>query len=110
LLSGFYEANSNHYDGLWISPPNLIGIFLSGWVMSFLFAFIFDKWANISSFVPGVIAGAIIAFCFGLSIDLYFWASMNLFGKKLLVVDVLVGTAFNALIAGVIALVLGMKK
>ena len=110
LLSGFYEANTNHFDGLMISPPNLIGIFLSGWVYSLLLAFIFSKWANISSFVPGLIAAACISFLVMLSFDLSFWAMMNLFGKKLLIVDVLVGTAFYAFIGGVVALVLGFKK
>jgi hypothetical protein len=110
LLSGYYEANTNHFNGLMINPPNLIGIFLSGWVMSFLFAFIFSKWANISSFVPGLIAAGIISFLIMLSFDLSFWSMMNLFGKKLLVVDVVVGTAFYAFIGGVVALVLGFKK
>lgn len=110
LLSGFYESNSTHYDGLWISPPNLVGIFISGWAMSLLFAFVFSKWANISSFVPGVVAAAIMTFLFGLSIDIYFWSNMNLFSAKLLVVDVFVGSAFNGLVGGVVALVLGLKK
>lgn len=110
LLAGFYESNTNHFEGLMINPPNLIGIFLSGWAFSFLLAFIFDRWANISEFVPGLVAAAIISFFIVVGYDIFFWASMRLYGKKLLVVDVVTGTVFNALIGGVVALVLGMKK
>jgi hypothetical protein len=110
LLAGFYESQTTHYDGFWSTTPNMVGIFLSGWAMSLLFAVVFSKWANISTFVPGLTAAAIITFLFGVSIDLYFWSTMNLFTPTLLAVDVFVGAAFNGLVGGVVALVLGLKK
>lgn len=110
LLGNFFMNNTLKVEGLWIDPPNLVGIFLSGFSMSFLIAWIFSRWANISTFVTGFTTGAFIAFFILLSYDLYFWSATHLYSAKFLALDVVMGTVFNGLVSGVVALVLGMKK
>ena len=113
LLHDFMEANTTDYPGLMVQEPSVTGlaaIFLSGLVSSFLYAFIFDKWAKAYSFVQGMKAGAIIAFCMITSFNLFMYAMMNLYSVTWLFSDIVIGTIFNAFIGGIIAWVLGLKK
>lgn len=110
LLMDYYTANTIVYEGLMKDPPALWGIFVSGFCSSLLFSLIFDKWANIRSFAAGAVAGAWIGFLIMLGFDLSFYSFFNLYHPSLLVVDVLLGTAFNAFIGGVIGFVLGTGK
>lgn len=79
-----------------------------------LFAFIFDRWASISTFAGGMMGGAILMF--GLSIG---WdMQMSAFFKDMhvgspwvpIVVDVIAATILGALAGGVIGQVIGMMK
>lgn len=110
LLMDFYKAHTIHYEGLMKEPPVLWAIFVSGFCSTLLFAYIFDKWANVRSFAGGAMAGALLGFLIMLSFDLSFLAFFNLYSPSLLAVDVVLGTVFNAFIGGVVGLVLGMGK
>ena len=109
LLKDYYMAHTTHYEGLMKEPPVLWAIFVSGLCSTLLMAYIFDKWANIRTFGGGAMAGAWIGFLVILSFDLSFHAFFNLYPDPIVfVVDVLVGTVFNAVIGGVVAMALGM--
>jgi hypothetical protein len=110
LLKGFYEANTTHYEGLIKELPNIPLIFLSCLVMSFLLAYVFQRWAGFKSFGKGFTGGMIIGFLICLSYDLSFMSMYNLFAFSVVVVDVIVGTIFNGIVGGVIALILGFEK
>jgi hypothetical protein len=109
LLMGFYEAHTVHYEGLMKEMPNLFAIFLSNLLMAFLFAWIFDKWANIRTFGKGFVGGMIISFLAFASMDISFAGMMNLYETPTLIVDIVVSTVLGGLIAGFIAWILGME-
>ncbi len=111
LLEPYYMAHTITYEGLVKNPPVLWAIFVAGFCTTLLMAYIFDKWANIRTFAGGAMAGAWIAFLIILSFDLSFHAFYNLYPDyTVFLVDVVVGTIFNGIIGGVVALVLGMGK
>jgi hypothetical protein len=110
LLMDFFVAQTIHYEGLLNEMPILGLLFLSHLVMAYLLVFIFEKWAKISSFDSGFVAGLILGFLIYLSIGLYFLAAMNLFSFVSIIVDVVVGALLIGLMGGVIAFILGTKK
>ena len=110
LLPDFYAAHSLHYQWLEKMPPNFIGIFVSGFSYTLLIAIIFSQWANISTLKNGAIAGATISLLVALSVDLGMWSTMNLYGRQVVIADVLVNAVMGTVIGAVIAWVLGYKK
>lgn len=110
LLPDFYAAHSLHYAGLEKMPPNLIGIFVAGFAYTLLMAIIFSNWAAITTLKNGALAGATISLLIALSVDLGMWSTMNLYGRQVVITDVLVNTVMGAVIGAVIAWVLGYKK
>lgn len=110
LAADYYKANTNHYGGLEKENPELIGIFAANVLFSFVLAYVFDKWANIKTFVSGAIAAVIIYIPILAAYNIYFWAFMNLMGKKVLIVDVVLNAVIMAIAGGVVAIVLGFKK
>ncbi len=112
LTPDFYATHSltQYYNGLEKTPPNFLGIFVSGFAYTLLMAIIFGNWANITTIRNGAIAGATLSLLFTLSVDLGMWSTMNLYGRWIVVVDVLVNAAMGAMIGAVVAAVLGYKK
>lgn len=110
LLPDFYAAHSLHYAGLEKMPPNLIGIFVAGFAYTLLMAIIFSNWAAITTLKNGALAGSAISLLIALSVDLGMWSTMNLYGRQVVITDVLVNTVMGAVIGAVIAWVLGYKK
>ena len=112
LTPDFYAAHSltQYYVGLEKIPPNFLGIFVAGFAYTLLMAIIFGNWANINTIKNGAIAGATISLLFTLSVDLGMWATMNLYGRWIVVVDVLVNAVMGAIIGAVVAAVLGYKR
>ncbi|HTK39082.1 MAG TPA: hypothetical protein VL325_11365 [Pyrinomonadaceae bacterium] len=79
LLDPVLKNYMNHFPGLMKEPmPDMILLFAWNFVMSFLFAFVFDRWAGIRSFMGGLQAGAILMFLIALMTDLSSLAFMNL--------------------------------
>lgn len=105
------KPNMNTFPGLMNDPPLWVPLVLGNFVAAFLLAFIFDKWASISTFVGGLKAGAIVWFLMSLFTQLMFIAFMNL-SKNYIppIVDVVASLVMGGLAGGVIGLVLGMMK
>lgn len=96
------------------TEPNIAPLALAEIVFGLMFAFIFDYWASIGTFVRGAIGGAIIWFCLSLGWDLEmtaFFKDMHVGSPYMpMVVDVLAATIVGAISGGVIGQVLGMMK
>lgn len=110
LLDPYMKANTIVYPGLIKETPDFPWLVLANVVNAFLFAYIFDQWAGIRSFIGGLKGGAILMFLFALSMDLQFVAFMNMWkGNPLvpIIVDILAAAILGALAGGVIGFVLG---
>ncbi len=113
LLMNFMSSQSTHYEGLMKEMNGasfIILIFISGLAMSFLLAYIFQRWAKIGTFLSGLTGGMIFGFFVSLSFDLSSYSMMNLMSVNAIIVDVIVATILTGIVGGVIAWILGMKS
>lgn len=114
LLMNFMDSQMNHFPGLMKdmnSASFMILIFISGLVMAFLLAYIFQRWGKFDTFLSGLTSGMLIGFFLALSYDLYFLASMNMYKSfGVVVVDVIANTVVVGIVGAVIAWVLGFKS
>jgi hypothetical protein len=112
VLAKFMSSQTTHYEGLMkdmSSGSFLILIFLSGFVMACLIAFIFQRWAKFEKFQSGLSGGMVLGFMIALSYDLNFLASMNLMTVPGVIVDVIGTSIMFGIVGGIIAWILGMK-
>lgn len=111
LLKDFMAEHSNtsimrpETDFIWwamIASNLLWGIFL---------AYVFNRWASISSLGAGFSGGAIISFFIGLTYSLSFYAMSTMYNDMTgLAVDIVVGTVMGGIIGAVVGFVLGKIK
>ena len=109
LLEGWMRSQMVEYKGLMNETPNFVTLIIANIVWALLVALIFDRWASISTFIGGLIGGAMISFLMILYYDLMNVSFMNLFtGFTAVFVDVVAFTLIGALAGGVVAAILGM--
>lgn len=105
------KPNMIVYPGLMNETPVWIPLILANLVSAFLLAYIFDRWATISTFIGGMQGGAIVFLLIALSFQLMFMAFWNISKNYMpAVADVIGSTVLGALAGGVIGQVLGMMK
>jgi len=113
LLTNFMDSQTTHYDGL-IKDMNtgsfMILVYLAGLAMSFLLAFIFQRWAKFESIVKGLTGGMILGFFIALSYDLNSFSMMNLISVNAMIVDVIAYTVIIGIVGAIIAWILGYKS
>lgn len=110
LLMDTMRSINPQVPGFEKEAPELWAIALSNVVWALLYALIFDRWAGISTFKTGAIAGAWMSALIALSIDLYFLAATNVMSINGLLLDVIVNVFMGAVLGGVVALVLGYRQ
>lgn len=110
LLADIYAANITVYEGLMKNPPDLLMIFISNLLLSFLLAYIFNRWASIRSAGEGAQAGFIIVGLIALSIDVIQFATMNLLTPLIIAIDAVSNAIFGAFLGAIIGFVLGRGK
>ena len=111
ILSSYMKGQMVEYPGLMNEAPNFVTLIVANIVWALLVALIFDRWATISTFVGGLIGGAMITFFMGLYFDLMNLSFMNLFrGFTPVVVDVIAFTIIGGLAGGIVGAVLGMMN
>lgn len=110
LLMDFMAAHTTVYEGLMKEPPVYMGIFVSNLCWGLLYAYIFQKWANISDFSSGFSAGLIITALIVISMDVFQYSFMNFGDATMYAVDIVVSTLMGGLMAGVAGMVLGKGR
>jgi hypothetical protein len=114
LRSYFESMMSPAARSVMLEQPNFAPLAAAQLVSGLLFAYIFDKWATISTFVGGMIGGATLMFALSLSRELEmcaFYKDMYVASPVVpIIVNVIASTVFGALSGGVIGQVLGMMK
>lgn len=109
MLANYMKENMIQYAGLAKDPPEWAPLILFNLAFAWLFAFVFDYWAGIKTFVGGLKGGALLMLPLTLGIDLQYMAFMNVFKSWTpLVVDVIAATIMGAIVGGIIGLLLGM--
>jgi hypothetical protein len=110
LAMDFMMANTTQYEGLMKEMPDMLPLILGNLIWGLFMAYIFHRWASISTFTGGLVGGLVIALPISIMFDLYFLAGMNLYNVQALVVDVLMNTVVGVVVGGVVGWVLGTGK
>jgi hypothetical protein len=111
-LGTFLHSQMIPYPGLMKEPmPDMVPLALSNFAFAWLYAYIFDQWAGVSTFFGGVIAGITIAIPLAIAIDLQYLAFMNLYRSiTVLFVDVAAIAVMNGITGGVMGIILGKMR
>jgi len=109
LLTDFFQSNSGSATGVMRSEADLLWIplILGHVTWGMIFAVIFGRWANISTFATGAKAGAVLGLLIGLTFDLINLGTTNILNVTGTIGDVVLGTVLSAIVGGVVAWVLG---
>lgn len=114
LLKGFYESNISDAAKSIMKPEdqhNVLFYFISSLFMAFMFALIYERWANIRTLQTGAIAGAVISICISLSMDFQFMAGTTMYnGMTLVFVNVLYSIIMGALTGAAVGWMLGYNR
>ena len=110
VLAGFYKDHTIAYTGLLKDPPNILAIFVSTFAYACMLIYVLHSIASARTFGKGAVIGLIIGFLMSVSYDLSMYGMMNLYAKRLVLVDIFVGTIMAGLVAGIAAWILGIKK
>lgn len=78
--------------------------------LGFLLAYIFGRWANIKTFMGGLVGGLVVGVLFAAAIDLTMYGTSDMMTLPGTFVDIIVNTVMIAISGGVVGLVLGMGK
>ena len=112
IVDPIMKDHMNQFEGLMKTPmPNLGFLFAWNFMMSFLFAFIFDKWAGVRSFVGGIKTGFVLMLIIAVMSDLGYLAFMNIYRDLMApALDIVAATVLGTTACGVIGLVLGLMN
>ncbi|MBK6997799.1 MAG: hypothetical protein KA138_02390 [Saprospiraceae bacterium] len=108
-LKGFFDANTTEVGASVMrgEMPLMWAIFVGCLAWSLLLALLYSRWAAITTFKGGAIAGAWIMFLVALGADFFSYASMNIMTMNAALVDPVVNAVQGALAGGIIGWVLG---
>ncbi len=110
LLNSFFSEHIGAGAGTMKTMEEIVwwALILGNLASGAMLAYIFLKWANISSFGSGASAGATIGFFIALSMDLIRFATSGVFDLTAELTNVVVMTVMNAIAGGAVGAVLGM--
>lgn len=91
-------------------PFNMGAMFVSCLGYGILLTYIYERWANISTFSTGATAGAVIGALSALWINMSMFSMYNFVTMQNSLIDIVVHAVVSGLTGGVIALVLGKMK
>ncbi len=111
-LTSFFEANMGSASGVMKTEEGLLWIplILGHLAMGLLFAVIFGRWASISTFATGAKAGAVIGFLVSFAVGMINFATANIHNLNGTIANIAISTVQSAIVAGIIAVILGRGK
>lgn len=112
LLMDFFAANEGSATGVARSQDDMLWVpmVLGHLALGLLLAIILGRWAQISTFSSGAIAGAVIGLLMALTFDLIMYGNTNVMNLTGTLMDIVVVTVTSALTAGAIGMYYGTAK
>ena len=109
LLADFFMENSGSATGVMRGDDEMqwIPMILGHITWGLLFAVIYGRWANITTFATGAKAGALLGFLIGASFDLIQLGSTHIFNTTGIIVDIVAMVIVSAIVGGVVGWFLG---
>ena len=97
------------FPGLYPEPEHMLFILLGSICYVLVFAIIYVRWANISTFKTGAVAGLILGLLFSISMTFFMSASSGL-NLEHLATEAFIGAVSTAITGGVIGLTIGKTE
>lgn len=110
LFMNFFEANTQHYEGLAKEMPVMWLTALTCLATGYFLAFIFYRWANISTWKGGFIGGLIIGLFIGLIYNLSLLSMWNYYNVKAAGLDILLAGLTHSITGLVVGWILPSGK
>ena len=110
LLMGFFEANTQSYEGLIKEEMNFLLMFLSNLSWSLMLAFVYNKFGGKKTLCKAVGFSALIGALISLGVDLMFLSSWNYYTNIAVVVDVIATGVMFAAMGVAIGLIIKSPK
>lgn len=107
------DALPDNVPGLMRPESEMIywALIVSNIIFGIFLSYIYVEWANISTWMTGARAGAILGFLITASYDLSFYSMSNMFGGMgELLMDIVANTVWSAIIGAFIGWWLGWRK
>lgn len=107
------DAMPDNVPGLMRPESEMIywALIVSNIIFGIFLSYIYVEWANISTWMTGARAGAILGFLITASYDLSFYSMSNMFGGMgELLMDIVANTVWSAIIGAFIGWWLGWRK
>jgi hypothetical protein len=101
LFTEIYPTSGNE--------KSLSFIFVGCLFYSLIFSLIFSKWAHISTFKSGTIAGIYLGILYSISMNFFMYSSSDL-NVEHFITDVLITTVSTAIMCGAIGYIIGKTK
>lgn len=111
LLKNYMDANTSETArSVMRSDDDMLlwAIFAACFVWALLLALIYTRWAGISTFKTGAIAGGWVMFLIALGTGLYTYSMLNIHTLSYVLVDSLINAVQGLLVGGVIGWVIGV--
>lgn len=89
--------------------PNMLFIALGCLTFGILLAYIFVRWANITTFVGGLKAGATVGFIVGLMSNFFMRANSEIVDYENFAIDMVISLVIGAIVGAVVGMVHGMR-
>jgi hypothetical protein len=102
LLGTYYDQNTMHYPGFAKTNPDYLFLAITCLAYGLLLAYTFGL-GNIADAKKGFMVGLIVGLLVQINFDAYMYSSFNLWGRKLMAIDVVL----NGLMSGVAGTFLG---
>lgn len=110
VFADYYSSNMNAAAAvLTKDPPSFLAIGIANIAWSILIAWVLQK-SNSRSFVTGFLTSLWVSFLIMLAFDLSMYAFWDFYKIGFLVVDIILGSLFWAVVGGVAGAILGSGK
>ena len=111
LLADFYASNAGSASGTMRSDEQMVwwALVLGNLFQAYFMVYIFSKLANITTFMDGLKAGAVIGIITGLWLNMIMYGTSNIMNLTASLVDPVVTAVMMGIAGGVIGMILGRK-
>ena len=109
LLADFFQSNAGTASGVMRGDGEMLWIpmILGHLGIGMLIAYIYGRWAQISTFATGAQAGAVIGFLVAFAEDMIDFGAMNLMNLTGTLVNIIVLTIITAVVGGDVGWIMG---
>ncbi len=106
-LKGFFDSETLLKESMRGDSMIMWGIFVGCLAWSLLLALLYSRWAAITTFKSGAMAGAWIFFLVALGAEFFSYATINVMSMNAALVEPIINAVQGAIAGGVIGWVLG---